>query len=142
QPRFETGQFGQAVMVEEGTMNVGAPANLFDGSWTLLNGTSTTINTYTRKYTFTSTPSGAFAHKNFTLTVGITYTYSAEVKGEGSTIGKQVRLQSGAENAFGTPVTLTSEWQRVTLTFTATATSRAVGFVGVPTNTFVSGDVV
>jgi len=141
-PRFEQGRFGKAIMVEEGTENIGSPASLFDDSWTLANGASTILDTYTRKYTFTSTSFGAFAYKNFTLTVGIIYTWSAEVKGEGNTIGKQVHLQCNAENAFGTPVTLTSKWQRVTLTFTATNTARAVGFIGIPVDAFAVGDVV
>ncbi len=142
--RFESGPFGdKAILVEEGTTNIGSPASLFDSSWVLENGTSTVIDAYTRKYTFTSTPRGAFAfNRNFTLTTGVAYTWSAEIKGEGSTVGKQVRLQSAAESAFGTPVTLTSEWQRVTLTFTATATSRAVGFIGIPVNAFAAGDIV
>jgi hypothetical protein len=141
-PRFEDGVFGQGIMVEEGTTNIGSPASLFDSSWVLANGASTVIDAYTRKYTFISTPVGEFVFKTFTLTTGVAYTWSAEIKGEGSTVGKQVRLQSAAESAYGTPVTLTTEWQRVTLTFTATAISRAAGFIGVPTNTFVSGDVV
>jgi hypothetical protein len=140
--RFESGKFGQAIMLEEGTTNIGSPASLFDSSWTLATGTSTVIDAYTRKYTFGSNLSGAFAYKTFTLTTGVAYTWSAEIKGEGGTVGKQVRLQSAAEPAYGTPVTLTTEWQRVTLTFTATDTSRAVGFIGVPYNTFVPGDVV
>jgi len=144
-PRFESGKFGKAILVEEETTNIGSPANLFDGSWILgypISGTSTIIDTYTRKYTFTLTHSGAFAYKAFTLTTGVTYTWSAEIKGEGSTVGKQVRLQSYVESAYGTRVILTTEWQRITLTFTATDTSRTVGFIGIPGNAFAPGDVV
>src|SRR5690606_26071795 len=47
-----------------------------------------------------------------------------------------------AQSAYGDPVTLSNEWQRVSLTLTATAISRAVGIIGVPDSTFTNGDVI
>jgi len=141
-PRFEQGKFGKAVLVEEGTENLENPDNLT--AWSGSSGTRvvTRIGQYKFNVKFYTQTIGSFLYEYFALTVGNYYTLSAYVKGIGNTIGKQIRLQSMQENAYGNPVTLTAEYQKISVTLQATATSRAIGFIGVPDNTFVAGDEI
>jgi len=146
-PRFEPGKFGQAVMVEEGTNNLISNPSFEQGTtdWDAAAQSGTQAQAQITAIE-TDTVYGAYAcllenvgtgegnvilrrYVDYILVEpGVTYTYSAYVRGAGSSIGKQAGLFicyfSDPQRTYLTKsgiiaVYLTSQWQRVTLTHTA-----------------------
>jgi len=71
------------------------------------------------------------AYETFTATAAV-YTVSAWVRGSG-TVRMAVRDNSGANAQTGTPVTLSTTWQRITLTTTALTAATWRVYVETPT---------
>lgn len=80
-PRMEQGKFGQAIMVEEGTINILTEPNLFSGAtWyragTITNTTSKGANGNTATLFTSDRSDGYISYTIAGLTAGLTYTFS------------------------------------------------------------------
>lgn len=131
-PRFEDGKFDRAVLVEEGTTNLlTANQSSIETDTTGLAGQyGATITRDTTEYwngnaSLKVVTPGA---RNFegvtasvtgmTLAVGDQYTASAWVKGAGTVLISLAESGSAYYVISGIPVTLTDDWQRITVTRT------------------------
>ncbi len=128
QPRFEDGKFGQAIMIEEGTINH-LTANQSSAEtdltgWTAGGGLSASIlkatggwhGNYSMQCTF-NTGDSWVGFTELPFTAGSTYTFSIYAKG---TAGKQLSLRyyDGTTESSSVAFTLTDSWQRYKYTFT------------------------
>lgn len=129
QPRFEQGQFGQAIMVEEGTTNL-LPANKANCevapdrtayATVTVDTSRKLVGSGSLKIQWDGSGSYAYAQYNVTLTNGNTYTVSGWVYAEES---KHLRLsvQESASpwRTFATDLILipAKQWTRLSVTFT------------------------
>lgn len=169
-PRYETGKFNQAVMVEEGTQNLlkNASFEVYTGTngvadgWTSLVASGVTASfavdttTYrpsgakSQKIAITaSTAAGnAVVYEDVTATAGTTYTFSAYVQGSAAGTGGValwVGFKASAETTISsvdTGVVIPgSTWQRLTITGTA-PTGTAIIRVVPYVRAQVAGDTV
>jgi hypothetical protein len=129
-PRYETGKFGKAIMVEEGTTNLVANGSFENGTtgWTLSSNMSiTNTNKYFGSYCLMiSNPTGAQETDSSIITVSpnVTYTLSAYVYNQMSGSMRIYVKELDSNNnlidldKYGFEVSPNSGWTRYTYTWT------------------------
>lgn len=160
-PRYETGKFGQAVMLEEGTTNNAGIDPSFEtgvngfgayGDCTETISSSTDyalFGTHSLK-TICNTPGtggyGVVAVLGSPTSFrGKTMTLSWWVRGVGTSIGKTIWANiydDVSSSTSGQMVILSSNWQRITATKTIATTANAVYLYWLGLNALVAGDIV
>lgn len=145
----------RGLLVEEQRTNLALQSNNFADSAVWFSGNATIAATggtapdgTNNANVFTMTAAGAYTFQNIDVTGGTAFTASVWVKGVGSSIGKTGRIwfwyagTATGSNAI-TNFTLTSSWQRVSVTSTPTGSgSVQVRIDPEGVNTATVGDVV
>jgi hypothetical protein len=152
-PAFEFNTDGsyRGLLVEPGATNLALRSQEFnDGSWTKsATGVNTAVGTSGIEANVATAPDGTMTadrvnflnqadpdtglSQTYTTAVSQPYTNSIFVKGEGTDIGKQIRVrirrQTGTANFVNATITLTADWQRVSTNYTTLADNTSVQVV-------------
>ncbi|AFK87700.1 hypothetical protein Tsac_2847 [Thermoanaerobacterium phage THSA-485A] len=140
-PRYETGQFGQAIMIEEGTTNLvtnGSFENGISGCGSYASGTSPTISqdtigfigAHSLKIVSNNTTAISTWLPAVSITAGTTYTFTCYTQETGIS-GKSVYLQLSWRDSNNNTITYTngntvqaqSTWHRLSVTGAAPTNS-------------------